>query len=97
MFCTEEPPVPHDSTHKKRAEAFCLCPAVFLFFRPQLAAASQCAALLPMEEVQDQQDAADVHVRHLRPQLMRPMAIAHRHQASPAVQSVLGLLAEFSG
>ena len=62
-----------------------------------LAAASQCAALLPMEEVQDQQDATGVHVRHLRPQLMRPMAIAHRHQASPAVQSVLGLLAEFSG
>ena len=62
-----------------------------------LAAASQCAALLPMEEVQEQQDATGVHVRHLRPQLMRPMAIAHRHQASPAVQSVLGLLAEFSG
>ncbi len=62
-----------------------------------LTAASQCAALLPMEEVQDQQDAAGVQVRHLRPQLMRPMAVAHRHQASPAVQSVLGLLAEFSG
>ena len=63
-----------------------------------LAVASQCAALLPLEEVADQQEVASVQIRHLEPPLMRPMAVAHRHQPppSPAVQSVLQLLAEFA-
>lgn len=63
-----------------------------------LAVASQCAALLPLEEVADQQEVASVQIRHLAPPLMRPMAVAHRHQPrpSPAVQSVLQLLAEFA-
>lgn len=63
-----------------------------------LAVASQCAALLPLEEVEDLQGAADVQVRHLQPPLMRPMAVAHRHQPppSPAVEGVLELLAEFA-
>ncbi|MBT9513750.1 MAG: LysR family transcriptional regulator [Acidovorax sp.] len=63
-----------------------------------LAVASQCAALLPLEEVEDQQGAADVQIRHLQPPLMRPMAVAHRHQPppSPAVEGVLQLLADFA-
>lgn len=63
-----------------------------------LAVASQCAALLPMEEVEDLQGATDVQIRHLQPPLMRPMAVAHRHQPppSPAVEGVLQLLAEFA-
>lgn len=63
-----------------------------------LAMASQCAALLPLEEVQDLQGASDVQIRHLQPPLMRPMAVAHRHQPppSPAIQGVLQLLAEFA-
>ncbi|WP_010459943.1 LysR family transcriptional regulator [Acidovorax radicis] len=63
-----------------------------------LAVASQCAALLPLEEVEDLQGAADVQVRHLQPPLMRPMAVAHRHQPppSPAVEGVLQLLAVFA-
>lgn len=63
-----------------------------------LAVASQCAALLPLEEVADQQEVTSVQIRHLEPPLMRPMAVAHRHQPppSPAVQSVLQLLAEFA-
>ena len=60
------------------------------------ALASQCAAFLPLEEVADQQGTARAQIRHLQPPLMRPMAVAHRHHASPAVQSVLGLLAEFA-
>lgn len=63
-----------------------------------LAVASQCAALLPMEEVQDLQGAPGVQIRPLQPSLMRPMAIAHRHQPapSPAVAGVLQLLADFA-
>ena len=63
-----------------------------------MAVASQCAALLPMEEVEDLQGATDVQIRHLQPPLMRPMAVAHRHQPppSPAVEGVLQLLAEFA-
>lgn len=63
-----------------------------------LAMASQCAALLPLEEVEDLQGAADVQIRHLQPTLMRPMAVAHRHQPppSPAVRGVLQLLTEFA-
>lgn len=61
-----------------------------------LAVASQCAALLPLEEVADQQDAPGVQIRHLHPPLMRPMAVAHRHQPAPgpAVAAVLVVLAE---
>ncbi len=61
-----------------------------------LAVASQCAALLPMEEVEDLQGTPDVQIRPLQPPLMRPMAVAHRHQPppSPAVEGVLQLLAE---
>src|SRR3989344_2465964 len=63
-----------------------------------LAVASQCAALLPMEEVEDLQGTPDVQIRPLQPPLMRPMAVAHRHQPppSPAVEGVLQLLAEFA-
>lgn len=62
-----------------------------------LAAASQCAALLPLEEAEDHQGADDVQIRHLAPQLMRPMALAHRHRPEPshAVASVLAVLAGF--
>ena len=67
-----------------------------------LAAASQSAALLPLEEVQDQQDASGVdtpgvQVRPLAPALQRPMAVAHRTAPTlnPAVASVLAVLAEF--
>lgn len=62
-----------------------------------LAVASQCAALLPMEEVEDLQGTTGVQIRPLQPPLMRPMAVAHRHQPppSPAVEGVLQLLAEF--
>lgn len=63
-----------------------------------LAVASQCAALLPMEEVEDLQGTPGVQIRPLQPPLMRPMAVAHRHQPppSPAVEGVLQLLAEFA-
>lgn len=63
-----------------------------------LAVASQCAALLPMEEVEDLKGATDVQIRPLQPPLMRPMAVAHRHQPppSPAVEGVLQVLAEFA-
>ena len=61
-----------------------------------LAVASQCAALLPMEGVEDLQGTPGVQIRPLQPPLMRPMAVAHRHQPpSPAVEGVLQLLAEF--
>ena len=64
-----------------------------------LAVASQCAALLPLEEVQDLQDDPGVQIRHLEPQLLRPMAVAHRQlpPPSPAVEGVLQLLADFAG
>ncbi|WP_066265221.1 LysR family transcriptional regulator [Hydrogenophaga palleronii] len=63
-----------------------------------LAAASQSAAILPLEEVQDQLHTPGVQVRHLQPSLTRPMAVAHRRSPppNPAVQSVLGVLAAFS-
>lgn len=63
-----------------------------------LAAASQSAAILPLEEVKDLSNAADVQIRHLSPQLMRPMAVAHRYLQTPnlAVDSVLQVLAEFA-
>ncbi|GAD23068.1 LysR family transcriptional regulator [Acidovorax sp. MR-S7] len=67
-----------------------------------LAAASQSAALLPLEEVQDPQEvsgveAPGVQVRPLAPALLRPMAVAHRTSPTlnPAVASVLEVLAEF--
>lgn len=63
-----------------------------------LATASQSAAILPLEEVQDQQNSPAVQVRHLLPQLMRPMAVAYRHLPAPsgAVASVLEVLADFA-
>lgn len=63
-----------------------------------LAAASQCAAILPLEEVEDQQQSPDMHVRPLSPALMRPMAVAYRRVPAPgaAVAAVLGVLTEFS-
>lgn len=61
-----------------------------------LAAASQSAAILPLEEVADQQQLAAVQVRPLSPVLMRPMAVAHRHAPAPAVASVLAVLAQFA-
>ena len=62
-----------------------------------LAAASQSAALLPLEEVEDQLHAPEVQVRHLSPTLMRPMAVAHRplSTTNPAVGSVLAVLTQF--
>ena len=62
-----------------------------------LAAASQSAALLPLEEVEDQLHSPDVQIRHLSPTLMRPMAVAHRVQPdlNPAVCSVLEVLSVF--
>ncbi|KQP37415.1 LysR family transcriptional regulator [Pseudorhodoferax sp. Leaf274] len=63
-----------------------------------LAAASQSAAILPLEEVQDLCNTPEVQVRHLRPALMRPMAVAHRHPAGPGgtIATVLQVLADFS-
>ena len=63
-----------------------------------LAAASQCAAILPLEEVEDQPQSPDMHVRPLSPALMRPMAVAYRRVPAPgaAVAAVLDVLAEFS-
>ncbi|GAB2481056.1 LysR substrate-binding domain-containing protein [Comamonas humi] len=63
-----------------------------------LAAASQSAALLPLEEVEDQQHSPGVQIRPLHPTLMRPMAVAHRHTPAPnpAMASVLQVLAEFA-
>lgn len=62
-----------------------------------LAAASQSAAILPLEEVQDQQHLPQVQVRHLQPRLMRQMAVAHRLSPSPnpAIVCVLEMLAKF--
>ncbi|GAO22053.1 LysR family transcriptional regulator [Alicycliphilus sp. B1] len=64
-----------------------------------LAAASQSAAILPLEEVKDEQHSPDVQIRHLHPPLMRPMAVAHRYSPEPgrAVSSVLQVLADFAG
>ena len=62
-----------------------------------LAAACQAAALLPLEEVEDQLHMPNVQIRKLTPPLLRPMAVAHRTMATPnpAVESVLAVLAEF--
>ncbi len=63
-----------------------------------LAIASQSAALLPSEEVEDQVDSPAVHVRPLSPPLMRPMAAAYRHAPAPgpAVRAVLAVFDAFS-
>ncbi|WP_311222213.1 MULTISPECIES: LysR family transcriptional regulator [unclassified Acidovorax] len=66
-----------------------------------LAAASQSAAILPLEEAEDlpfSADASAVQVRHLHPPLMRPMAVAHRNVPAPgmAITHVLDVLAEFA-
>lgn len=62
-----------------------------------LAAASQSAALLPQEEVEDQHQVAGVDIRPLQPPLLRPMAVAHRQLPvpNPAVDAVLQVLAQF--
>ncbi|GAB2835963.1 LysR family transcriptional regulator [Comamonas piscis] len=63
-----------------------------------LAAASQSAVILPLEEVEDQLQLPGVQVRHLWPRLMRPMAVAHRRDGShnPAAAAVLEVLAAFA-
>ena len=63
-----------------------------------LAAASQSAAILPLEEAEDQKYAPEVQIRHLHPQLMRPMALAHRRLPVPnmAVRAVLDVLGSFA-
>ncbi len=63
-----------------------------------LAMASQSAALLPLEEVIEEQHAAGVQVCPLSPPLMRPMSVAHRGTPEPgtAMGSVLEVLAEFA-
>jgi DNA-binding transcriptional LysR family regulator len=63
-----------------------------------LAAASQSAAILPLEEAQDLAHSPSVQLRPLSPPLMRPMAVAHRHLQVPnkAVDTVLEVLAEFA-
>jgi DNA-binding transcriptional LysR family regulator len=62
-----------------------------------LAAASQSAALLPLEEVEDQKRSPLVQIRQLSPKLMRPMAVAYRPAPAPnaAVACVLEVLAAF--
>lgn len=63
-----------------------------------LAAASQSAVLLPIEEAEDQGQTSAVMVRPLSPPLMRPMAVAYRSSSTPnaALTAVLEVLAEFS-
>lgn len=63
-----------------------------------LALASQCAALLPQEEVAEHAQSPAAQVRPLSPPLMRPMAVAHRQvpSAGPALRAVLEVLAEFA-
>ncbi|WP_225782956.1 LysR family transcriptional regulator [Xenophilus sp. Marseille-Q4582] len=63
-----------------------------------LAAASQSAAILPLEEVKDERLALGVQIRHLSPPLMRPMALAHRRAPAPgpAVLAVLDVLRSFA-
>lgn len=62
-----------------------------------LAAASQSAALLPLEEVEDQRHVPGVAIRSLHPPLLRPMAVAHRQLSvpNPAVDAVLQVLAQY--
>lgn len=63
-----------------------------------LALASQSAAILPLEEVEDQLRAPGVQVRHLDPPLIRTMVVAYRHSPAPqpAVVSVLTVLGRFA-
>lgn len=63
-----------------------------------LVAASQSAALLPLEEVEDQLHQPEVQIRHLSPTLLRPMAVAHRQnlEQNPAIAHVLAVLNEFA-
>lgn len=63
-----------------------------------LAAASQSAALLPLEEVEDQQHQPGVQIRHLSPTLLRPMAVAYRQNLdqNPAITHVLAVLNDFA-
>lgn len=63
-----------------------------------LAAASQSAVILPLEEVEDQLQLPGVQVRQLWPRLMRPMAVAQRRDGShnPAAAAVLEVLAAFA-
>lgn len=62
-----------------------------------LAVASQSAALLPLEILDDEHLPSDLSIRHLSPQLMRPMAVAYRvmQHPNPAVESVLEVIAEY--
>ncbi|QIL80316.1 LysR family transcriptional regulator [Diaphorobacter sp. HDW4A] len=62
-----------------------------------MAVASQSAALLPLEIVDEQQLPEHLVIRHLSPALMRPMAIAHRvtTHPNPAVESVLAVITEY--
>ena len=63
-----------------------------------LAAASQSAAILPLEEVEDQKPNDSVRICRLSPALDRPMEVAYRrhHTPNPAVATVLGVLAQFA-
>ncbi|MGE8564830.1 MAG: LysR family transcriptional regulator [Achromobacter sp.] len=63
-----------------------------------LATANQSAAILPLDEVDDQQRTPEVLIRPLSPPLMRPMAVAYRSSPTPneAMTAVLEVLAEFS-
>lgn len=63
-----------------------------------LATANQSAAILPLEEVDDQQRTPEVLIRPLSPPLLRPMAVAYRSSPTPneAMTAVLEVLAEFS-
>ncbi|WP_353236257.1 LysR family transcriptional regulator [Diaphorobacter ruginosibacter] len=63
-----------------------------------LAAASQSAAILPFEEVEELEHSQDVAIRPLHPALMRPMAIAFRRAPVPqaAIACVVGVLCEFA-
>ena len=62
-----------------------------------LAVASQSAALLPLEIIDEQRLSSDLAIRHLSPQLMRPMALACRvaQYPNPAVETVLAVISEF--
>ena len=62
-----------------------------------LAVASQSAALLPLEIIDEQRLSPDLAIRHLSPQLMRPMALACRvtQHPNPAVETVLAVISEF--
>ncbi|MNI85805.1 LysR substrate binding domain protein [compost metagenome] len=63
-----------------------------------LATANQSAAILPLEEVDDQQRTPEVLIRPLSPPLLRPMAVAYRSSPTPneAMTAVLEVLAEFA-